>query len=185
LEKIKVLPKDVLNAKFVLRDCVDLVRSVLTQKLHIDYIDACITLAEGEKDAAVAKFAANRKLLEGFAQVLSAHSDYSMYETLRHQGKNRKVNPYFEDALKDNILNDYCRTAAYELVAFVYTKEADVLAAWVQNSEKGEAIPDFLAERAEIFDGFKVLPLKDMHPAEPCDLYTTIDNLLKEEELWN
>ncbi len=187
LEKIKALPKDVLEARFVLRDCVDLIRSALTQKLHIDYIDACITLAEGEKDAAVAKFAANRKLLEGFARVLSAHSDYSMYETLCHQGKNRKVNPYFEDALKDNILNDYCRTAAYELVAFVYTKEADVLAAWAEKSEKGAAVPaeDFLAEREKIFDAFKALPLKNMHPAEPSDLYTTIDDLLKEEELWN
>jgi hypothetical protein len=187
LEKIKALHKDVLNARFVLRDCVDLVRSALTQKLHIDYIDACITLAEGKKDIALAKFAANKKLLEGFAQVLAAHSDYSMYETLCDQGKNRKVNPYFEDALKDNILNNYCRTAAYELVQFVYTKEADVLATWAQNSEKGEPIPTeaFEAEITKIFDAFKAMPLKDMHPAVPCDLHTVIDNLLKEETLWN
>ena len=187
LEKIKALPKDALNARFVLRDCVDLVRSALTQKLHIDYIDACIALAEGKKDAAIAKFAANKKLLEGFAQVLAAHSDYSMYETLCDQGKNRKVNPYFEDALKDNILNNYCRTAAYELVQFVYTKEADVLAAWAQNSEKGEPIPTeaFEAELTKIFDAFKALPLKDMHPVVPCDLQKVIDNLRKDENLWN
>lgn len=108
-----------------------------------------------------------------------SHSDYSMYETLCHQGKNRPVNPYFEDALKDNILNDYCRTAAYELVSFVYTKEADVLAAWAENSKPGEAIPaeDFLAERAKIFDDFKALPLAEMHAT--CDLCTAIDRVLK------
>lgn len=108
-----------------------------------------------------------------------SHGDYSMYETLCHQGKNRPVNPYFEDTLKDNILNDYCRTAAYELVKFVYAKEADVLAAWAENSKPGEAIPaeDFLAERAKIFDDFKALPLAEMHAT--CDLCAAIDRVLK------
>jgi len=185
LQKVYDLPESVLNKPFVLRDCVDLVRSALTQKLHIDYMDACIALAEGRKAEALAKFAANKKLLTGFADVLSAHSDNSMYETLCHQGKNRPVNPYFEDALKDNILNDYCRTAAYELVKFVYTKEADVLSAWAESAQPGDAIPaeDFLAARAKIFEEFKTTPLAEMHAT--CDLHTAIDELLKEQVLWN
>ena len=126
-------------------------------------------------------------MLVGFAQILASHSDYSMYETLQSQGVSRKVNPYFEDALKDNILNNYCRTAAYELVQFVYTKEADVLAAWAEESQKGDAVPKemFEAEIAKIFDAFKAMPLQDMHPAQPSDLVATIDDLLKEETLWN
>ena len=183
LQKVGDLPKNVLDRQFILRDCVDLVRSALTQKLHIDYMDACIMLAEGAKEKALAKLAANRKLLRGFADVLASHGDYSMYETLLSQGENRKVNPWFEDALKDNILNDYCRTAAYELARFVYTKEADVLSAWVENSRPGEGLPDFRAEREKIFNDFKALPLAQMHAT--CDLQTAIDEFLKEETLWN
>ena len=189
LRKIRALPGAVLKDRFVLRDCVDIVRSTIVQKLHIDYMDACVQFAGWQKgevdgDTVLARWDACGKLLDAFGDVLDAHEDYSMYATLCDQGKNRKVNPYFEDALKDNILNDYCRTAAFELVKFVYTKESAVFGKWVAGciaSGKAEAIPTeaFEAERTKIFDAFKALPLKDMHTDSPCDLYTAIDRVLE------
>ena len=189
LRKIKALPKEVLDARFVLRDCVDLIRSALVQKLHIDYMDTCILFArwqagEVDGDSVLAKWEENGKLLGALADILGTHEDYSMYATLCHQGKNRPVNPCFEDALKDNILNDYCRTAAFELVKFVYTKESAVFGQWVADciaAGKAEAIPAeaFEAERTKIFDAFKAQPLQDMHAEAPCDLYTAIDRVLE------
>lgn len=188
LRKIRNLSRQMLEEPFVLRDVVDIVRSVLVQKLHIDYIDACIAFAKWQRreesaETVCAKLAANRKLLAGLGDILDAHEDYSMYATLLHQGKNRPVNPYFADALKDNILNDYCRTAAFELVKFVYIKEADVLAGWMTDCmTAGEGMPvpaeEFNEARTRIFDEFKALPLAEMHPNTPCDLYTALDRVL-------
>jgi len=106
-----------------------------------------------------------------------------MYATLAHQGKNRPVNPWFADALKDNILNDYCRTAAYELVKFVYLKEADVLAGWMEEciaAGNGAPVPGeiWADARTKIFDEFKALPLAQMHGDSPCDLPTALTRVL-------
>ena len=189
LRKVKDLPAETLDAPFVLRDCVDIVRSVLAQKLHIDYVDAAITFAKwqqgaGSKTAVREKLAVNRELLDAFAQVLNVHRDYSMSETLAHQGKNRPVNPCFADALKDNLLNDYCRTAAYELAQFVYTKEADVLADWMETcmtTGAGAPVPAeaFNDARARIFEEFKALPWEKMHPDALCELGVVLDRVLE------
>jgi len=189
LKTVRNLPREVQESRFVLRDCVDLVRSVIVQKLHVDYIDAAIAFAQWRKgtvdgETVLAKWEHCRRLMEALGKVLDAHKDYSMYETLCHQGKNRKVNPFFEDALKDNLLNDYCRTAAYELVTFVYCKEAAVYSKWVADcvaAGEGTAVPAeaFEAERSRIFEEFKALPLKDMHTEKACSLNEAIDCLLK------
>ena len=188
LQQVRALPQEALNDKFIHRDCVDLVRSAITQKLHIDYIDACIAFAGWQKgqvqaETVLAKWDTCQKLLEALADVLDSHEDYSMFKTLCDQGRNRKVNPFFEDALKDNLLNNYCRTAAYELVKYVYCKESGVFAGWIRDciaAGKAESLPAdvFEKDRIRIFDEFKALPLADMHPAEPCCLHQVIDRML-------
>ena len=189
LEKIKNLPGEVTEDRFAYRDCVDLVRSVITQKLHIDYLDACMSVSawgKGELAAeqVLAKWTACRQLMAAFADVLDAHEDYSMYQTLLDQGKNRPVNPYFADALKDNLLNNYCRTAAFELVKYVYCKESAVFEKWVTDSiAAGKAAPlpadIFEKDRNRIFDEFKALPFEQMHTQPACDLPTAIDRVLE------
>lgn len=188
LQTVKALPREILENPFARRDCVDLIRSAITQKMHIDYTEACVLFAkwqagQADADAVLTAWARCEKLLAAFGDLLACHEDYSMYATLLDQGKNRKVNPWFEDALKDNILNDYCRTAAYEPVKFVYLKESAAFGAWLADciaAKQGEAFPAERFEKArnEIFDAFKALPLKDMQPEMPCDLYGVIDNLL-------
>ena len=69
-----------------------------------------------------------------------------MYRTLLEQGKEKAVNPYFEEALKENLLNRYCRTAAYELVKAVYTQEADVLESWIFQCVKEGTASEFPKE---------------------------------------
>lgn len=188
LQLVKALPAQMLENKFVLRDTVDLVRSVLTQKLHIDYLDAAISVALWKNKAVSAenvqsKFAYCRRLLDSLAELLNTHEDYSMYATLQDQGKNRKVNPYFEDALKDNILNDYCRTAAYEPVKFVYCPEADALDKRLTEClATGEEFKickkTFEEERTNIFDAFKEMPLQAMQPDGRSNLSEVVSRML-------
>jgi len=186
LKKVAALPASVLEDPFAWRDCADLVRSVITQKLHIDYIDAAIALSRWQKGEVPAETVAKKwtdcgKLLSALADVLDSHPDYSMYETLQDQEKNRPVNPYFADALKDNLLNDYCRTAAFELVKFVYCKEASVFKNWVADSlSAGKILPSdtFDTERKRIFEEFKAMPFAQMHAAPACDLSAAIGRIL-------
>lgn len=188
LEQVKALPKEILEDRFVCRDCVDLVRSAITQKLHIDYMEACALLARWEQGRAEAqavrdKWADCEKLLAAFAELLACHEDYSVYGTLQDQGKNRKVNPYFEEALKENILNNYCRTAAYELVQHVYLQESAAFGAWVGQcltEKQGKPLPteQFEAARSKIYAEYKVLPLKAMQPEAPCDLLSVLAKML-------
>jgi len=188
LQKIRALPGEVLEDPFVLRDCVDLVRSVLTQMLHIHYVDAALQFAawqrgEAEAEAVLAKWTYCRGLLESFPEVLNTHADYSMLETLREQGKDRPVNPFFAEALKENLLNKYCRTAAYELAAYVYRKEADVLGDWivrcVAEGQTG-AFPtaEFQQAQDKIRREFMELPFEAMHPTGLVPLHDAIDRLL-------
>ena len=102
---------------------------------------------------------------------------------MQDQGKNRKVNPYFEEALKENILNNYCRTAAYELVQHVYKKESAVFGAWVDRSlaeKQAKPLPteQFETARNEIFAAYKALPLKAMQPESPCELLSVLAKML-------
>jgi hypothetical protein len=187
--RLESVPEDVRNARFVLRDCVDLVRSAITQKLHMDYIEACILFADWQNgqvsgEQVLAKWAKCERLLECLGDLLDTHPDYSMYQTLLDQGRNRPVNPYFEDALKDNLLNNYCRTAAFELVKFVYCRESAVLRQWVQDCVvKGQYQPAptdvFETQRNRIFDDFKATPLADLHKASAGDLVEVIDCMLE------
>jgi hypothetical protein len=186
LKKVAALPESVLADPFAHRDCVDLVRSVITQKLHIDYMAAAIAVGRWQagqvsSEIVTAMWDRCSKLLSALGDVLDSHEDYSMYKTLLDQGKNRPVNPYFADALKDNLLNDYCRTAAFELVKFVYCKEAAVFENWVQASlasGKLQSTDSFETERTRIFHEFKALPFEKMHEAPACDLRTAIDRIL-------
>ena len=97
--------------------------------------------------------------------------------------KNRPVNPYFGEALKENLVNNYCRTAAFEPVTYVYGKEADVLENWVVQCVKkktGGAMPKehFAAEQKKIMQAFLDMPFADMHPTELLPLQDALDRLL-------
>ena len=107
-----------------------------------------------------------------------------MYKTLVDMGKNRPVNPYFEEALKDNVINNYCRSATYEAVSFMYCKEARVYGKWIEDciqNNKKEAVPtdDFEKASKEIFEQFKEMPLAAMQTGDRSDLLEVTSRLLE------
>jgi len=122
-------------------------------------------------------------MLDLFGDVLGLHEDNCMYYSLLELKKNRKVNPHFENALKDNVINWYCRTSAYEAVKGVYIKEFSVFKEWMSGvlSSKDRKTPDmssFKEEKARVFGEFRNTPLEEFHKNQKPDYKTVIEKLL-------
>ena len=110
----------------------------------------------------------NEKMLSVFSDVLGVHEDNSMYDSLVALSKNRPVNPYFENTLKDNVINWYCRTGTYEAAKGVYHKEFAFFKDWMlkllsDNDRENRNTDDFEKVKERIFEEFKQIPLKDFH----------------------
>lgn len=189
LQKVKALPAEVLNNKFAMRDCMDLMRSAISQILQICYVDTCIAYmdlqkGEGDADRVLKALDFYSSLMDSFGDLLYLHDDYSMYKTLCDQAKNRPINPAFADTLKDNLLNNYCRTAAFELVRFVYCKEITVFSDWIksriaENNLESLLPESFPTERERIFNEFKALPFEEMQKYPAKNFAEAIDGVLK------
>jgi len=106
-----------------------------------------------------------------------------MYHSLLELQKNRPVNPHFENTLKDNVINWYCRTSAYEAVKGVYQKEFSVFKEWMikrlnSNDVNNMDMSSFPIEKERIFEEFKSVPLKEFHNSEKSGYKEVIENLL-------
>ena len=125
------------------------------------------------------------KMLDVFADVLGLHEDNCMYHSLSDLKKNREINPHFESTLKDNVINWYCRTSAYEEVKGVYKKEFAVFKDWMFNKLSSNDRTDadmsgFAKEKERILEEFKSIPLEDFHKNQKPDYKAVIEKLLSE-----
>ena len=75
--------------------------------------------------------AAHGDLIRKLTDLLAAHEDYSLYDSLERLKKCQPTNPYFEHTLKANGENNYCRSFIHELF-------------------KGSCIPEYEALEAEM-----------------------------------
>ena len=170
---IYALSEDVFKEPFVRRDVVDILKTIMMKKMQY----ACIKLSfsimrwcrgENEEKGIKALMDYIEQMLDIFGDVLGLHEDNSMYYSLLDLGKNREVNPCFEDALKDNVVNWYCRTSVYEVVKGVYQKEFDVFKKWMLqnlaiNNRTDLDMSNFQSEKERIFEEFKAVSLQAFH----------------------
>ena len=105
---------------FVDRDVIDLARTVAGRVFS--YALYRFTAAQddwlrGKTDAAAVKAAGERctSILTALRDILALHDDYSMNASMAKLQAVHAVNPCFEQALKGNAENGYCRTYIYEL----------------------------------------------------------------------
>lgn len=176
LELIESLPEETYSKPFIHRDVVDILKSVAMKKLQYSSIKLSHLIMDWYKGEDTEKeirslIDYNEKLLNLLADVLGLHDDNSLYHSLLALQKNRPINPHFENTLKDNVINWYCRAAIYEAVKGVYKKEADVFKKWMfeqfeSNDRKTRNIDSFAGEKDRIFEEFKNIPLKDFHSEE-------------------
>lgn len=170
---IIAMPDEVLNKPFVRRDVSDIMKVVVMLKLQYRFIKLSFSILRwyrgaDEADAIRELLSYNEKMLSVFSDVLGVHEDNSMYDSLVALSKNRPVNPYFENTLKDNVINWYCRTGTYEAAKGVYQKEFAFFKDWMlkllsDNDRESRNTDDFEKVKERIFEEFKQIPLKDFH----------------------
>ena len=71
--------------------------------------------------------------------------------------------PCFEETLKNNLINNYCRSSAYEAARFVYLPEMKLLFEKLSKAMP-DTIPDFTEEKKQVFSEFLSTPLSEMKP---------------------
>lgn len=188
LSLIRNLPEDVYSKPFIRRDVVDMLKTIVMKKMQYSFIKLSYSIlrwcrGENEEKQIKELLEYNEKMLGFFKETLGLHEDNSMYHSLLELKKNRPINPYFENTLKDNVINWYCRTSAYEAVEGVYIKEFLVFKKWIVNKlETNDRVnmdmSSFNKEKERIFEEFKSIPLKDFHIAEKRGYKEVIDSLL-------
>ena len=164
LEKIAALPKELFEKDFVCRDMVDLVRTIMVKKLHYDFMEAALKYNAAEDKKSTLPVWENCLVqLELYADILAMNEEYSIYHTVEGLKKVTQYNPHFNDAIKDNIINWYCRSSVYEAVTEIYIPEVKVYINEMMN-RKGDAMPDFEEAKAKIFADFKEKSLESTKP---------------------
>lgn len=188
LSMISDLPESVYELPFIHRDTVDMLKTVVMKKMQY----ACIKLSSsilrwyrGENEENQIKDLIDyiEKMLDLFGDVLGLHEDNCMYNSLLDLKKNREINPYFENALKDNVINWYCRTNAYEAVKGVYKKEFTVFKEWMldklsSNDRTNVDMSSFSEEKERILEEFKSIPLAEFHQNQKPDYKEVLKNLI-------
>ena len=98
-----------------------------------------------------------------------------MYQTLKHLEATAPTNPDFEPVLKRNVCNFYCTQPAFELTAYLYKDEANMIFDYLRE-EHSEKNHDFMGEYKEIYARFEKMSLKDM---QPCNIPAPDEIILK------
>lgn len=188
LSLIRALPEDIYSKPFIRRDVADILKTVVIKKIQYSFIKLSYSIlrwrrGENEDEQIKTLLDYNEKMLCLFAEALALHEDNSMYHSLLELKKNRPVNPHFENTLKDNVINWYCRTSAYEAVKGVYQKEFSVFKEWMikrlnSNDLNNMDMSSFPIEKERIFEEFKSIPLKEFHNTQKSGYKEVIENLL-------
>ena len=154
---------DGLKEPFILRDSIDIVRTVLGRFLNYILINALDTIEDKERLCTLQL--QYMELLDIMSEVLSLNTDFSVYHTLKELENTAPTNPDFEITLKRNICNAYCTQPAFELTNHIFKREAKVVFERLIHCG-GEVDWDFKKEYQLILDDFMQTPLADMKPSE-------------------
>ena len=158
--------------EMTVRDLYDIARTIIGR-----YINAAIWQAEYlyATDASVEALDSVMKLgealMETLIDLLGSHSDYSLLSSLEQLKTVTDTNPTFEETLKENASNYYCRSYSYEDAAYLYLPELQLLFSEVKKSAQTNTPLDKQAIDtgvAEILANFFAVPLAEMkRPPQP------------------
>lgn len=150
-----------LENAFILRDGVDMTRTVLGRFLNYILIKALSALGNERRIRLLKE--RYMRLMDIMAEVLSLNDDFSVYQTKLYLERTAPTNPRFELTLKRNIYNYYCSQGAYELIATVFKPEGELAFDWFMTAD-GKTPPDFSKAMQIINKKFFDTPLEDMQP---------------------
>lgn len=152
--------KEAFSDEFVLRDTIDLVRTVISRFLNHTIIKAIEATGDEKRVGELEKHYI--RLIEILGDLIAHNKDFSIYETLKALSLEAPVNPDFEPTLKRNIWNTYCSQAAYELVTHVFVEEGKL--GFEHLSKPFGTEPAFKERMNEITEKFYSTPLSKMQP---------------------
>lgn len=173
LAALEALPDESLENAFVQRDVMDLAHSLLEQITHYGMLRLalwCARFAEGEDNGAqiLAQCRSISAVSEIIALLLACHEDYSMNATLDGLKAVSPVNPIYETTLKRNLVNSYCRQAAYEPWTYLYLDEQKAYFGWIQSQVEGQVrglwTRNLHTTGEALFQAFMDKPLDEMRP---------------------
>ncbi len=186
LRALAQLPPEAFLDPFVYRDTVDIARSLLETRIHhgimvlVLAIDAWKQGLENTR-AIEAQMEALRENAELHCAVIGCHEDYSMHYTMERMKKTCPVNPAFEVTLKRNLVNWYCRQAAYEPEKKLFLAEGEAYFAWVRENLRKNIRGDWEwtldGTEDTLYEQFMAVPLAALRP--DCDR-AKLPSLLKE-----
>ncbi len=160
-----------LTEPFILRDSIDITRTVLGRFMNYLAIQA---IKERGNKARVQEIKGRYMcLMSIMSELLALNDDFSVYSTLKYIESVAPANPDYEITLKRNIHNNYCDQAACELVTYVFMDEAEIAFDWLMSPDTDRK-PDFNELKKALNDKFLNTSLKDMQPAEKNDLHSVI-----------
>ncbi len=186
--------------KFIDRDAIDLARTIAGRQFTAELYRYAIAQADyraGRCKINHIKTAERRAkaTLYALRDILALHDDYSMNASLKQiESVKQPVNPAFEQALKGNSENDYCRSYISEFFDYYYLPQFEH---YVKEINKELAVkhikkfPD--ADKMDmqyIINAFYNKPLKEMRPLNPKPrtnktYHSILEDLAKDLEKYN
>ena len=147
---------------FVDRDAIDLARTIAGRLYSYSLSRYIVALDEWRlgkcsADDVQAMGAKCTAILTTLRDILALHDDYSMNSSMAKLKAVHQVNPCFEQALKGNAENGYCRSYIYELFNDYYLPQLAVYTDWVDK---------------QVASGDKTAPMK---PAKPLNMQPSVD----------
>lgn len=160
---------EALKNEFVLRDALDMGRTVLGRILN-HLIMVCYKNREDAEKLAETK-AFYFEVLEVMAELVTLNDDRSILATLEGLKKVAPVNPDFEVTLKRNISTPYCSQPAVELMD-LFRKEAEFAFDWMPRgtADNRQELSD---KRKELVGELLATPLESLQPKVKYDAAET------------
>lgn len=175
-ETLRLLSEtEITTDPFVFRDAVDLARTAVGRVCNYAFADLTLMMEawrNGQCGAAVLmeRLDLLEILLKSCANILEAHEDFSMWRSLCELEKSGTVNPSFEDTLKGNAENGYCRSYVYELFRGCYLPEFKAYRIWITEKITGNDCgiwrrdENLSSALKEIENRFYACPLREIAP---------------------
>ena len=162
---------------FIRRDIIDIARTVCGRFLN--YLLAKAFLRFGMPVETEEIRIVYQRLTALLSELLRHTKDFSVYETLLQLRETAPVNPDFERTLKENILNNYCRQYAAELIDGVFQKESEAVFDWLQKPYEQAELRRI---SADICSKFMQTPLSDMQKKAENSLPEALRRIVTEIE---
>lgn len=157
---------------FVDRDAIDLARTVAGRLLSIEisrYVVAQRDWKEGKTSLAKVREAGKRslKMYYYLRDILSLHDDYSLLKTYQQtESVYSPLNPVFEQTLKGNAENGYCRTYISELFDYIFLPQYNRYVSFVNTRLDGKELQS--RSYGDIVEAFYAKPLHEMKSLSSC-----------------